>query len=94
MTGRTTPDAFVRAALAVALTMTLAGCGASRPKSAHGTSRPTVVPSESCGPALARAHGALAAAAGDSAPAAHLALASHAAAMHEYHSCLASGGTP
>jgi hypothetical protein len=88
------PNAAVRATAAVALAVTVAGCAAVHTQSERLASGQPAPSSASCGAALARAHTALAAAAGDSAPAAHMAFASHAAAMHEYHICLASGGTP
>ncbi len=93
-TRRSVPNASVRATVAVAFATTLAGCAAVHTPSERRTAGQPAPSSASCGAALARAHTALAAAAGDSTPAAHMALASHAAAMHEYHTCLAGGGTP
>jgi hypothetical protein len=67
-----------------AMALLVTGCAAVlRPLEQPRSARTSTV---SCAPALARAHAALAGASTD-APAAH---AAHAAAMHEYHTCLAN----
>jgi hypothetical protein len=85
-TSNSHPWGFLAAAMAASL---LAGCVVVRADSGAWRSHRYGPDFASCAQFLARAHAALAGAA-DSPAAAH---AAHAAALHEYHICLASGGT-
>ena len=82
------PRAEWRVLTLVAVAVMLSGCGVIRTELARGA-RPAGDTSASCAGAIARAHAALAAAGGSPAETA-AAHATHAAAMHDYHTCLAN----
>jgi len=83
-----------RAALGpAAAVVLLVGCVALRTAPAPGSAERPRGGAASCGHLIARAHAALAVP-GDSAAAVAAAHAAYAAAIHEYHTCLATNSAP
>jgi len=83
-----------RAALGpAAAAVLLVGCAALRMAPAPGRAARPPAGAALCTTAIARAHAALAVG-GDSAEAVAAAHAAYAAAMHEYHTCLATDSVP
>jgi hypothetical protein len=85
------PGAGWRALALIAAATVLSGCAVLRPGPLRGA-RPSGAASAACAPVIARAHTALGTVGGSPAETAG-AHAAHAAAMAEYHACLADAAT-